>query len=142
MAPPRLGGRTGREAAAADGAASTEAQERRRAEAAAKERTEHERKVQEAAARRCEEEAEERRRLEQSLTPEQKAQAEALHAQQTAAAAAQFGSAQATEIARQVHDNRVMEIFKAAREKDLHFDQAELMGSTPEELEDWARRHI
>ncbi len=130
------------DAAAAGGDAAAAAMERQRAEEAARECAEVDRKIREAAARRSEEEAEERRRLAQALTPEQRAQAEALHAQQTAAASAQFGSAQASEVARQVHVGRVMEIVKAAREKDLQFDQAELMGYTSEQLEDWARRHI
>ncbi len=118
------------------------AKERQRAEAAAKELAEQQARIQDAARRRAEEEADERRRLVQALTPEQRAQAEALHAQQAAAASVQFGSAAATEIARQAHCKRVAEVVKAAREKDILVNQEELMQGTPEELADWAQRHI
>ncbi len=129
--------------AEAHGATAEQAtRERQRAEAVARELAEQQAKIQEAATRRAEEEAEERRRLEQALTPEQRAKAEALHAQQAAAAAAQFGSAEASEIARQAHHKRVAEVVKAAREKDILVDQAELMQGTAEELADWAQRHI
>ncbi len=130
------------EAADGDIAAEAAARERQRAESAAKELAEQQVKIQEAAKRRAEEEAEERRRLEQALSPEEKAQAEALHAQQTAAAAAQFGTQQAADIAWQVHCQRVAEVVKGAREKDILVNQAELMQCTPSELEDWAQRHI
>ncbi len=100
------------------------------------------RNVQEAEQRRAAEAAAQRRQLEESYTPEQRAQAEALHAQQAAAAAAQFGTQQAADIARQVHYRRVDEVIKAAREKDIQADLEELRRGTPEELEDWARRHI
>jgi DNA-binding MarR family transcriptional regulator len=99
-------------------------------------------RVEEAEARRAEQEAADRRRLEASYTPEQRAQAENLHAQQRAAASAGFGTAEAREIARRVHLERVDQIVKAAREKDIEFSLAELRDATAEELEDWARRHV
>ncbi len=115
-------------------AAPTPARDARAGEVAAK--------FEEAEARRAEQEAAERRRLEASYTPEQRAQAENLHAQQRAAASVGFGTAEACEIARRVHLERVDQIVKAAREKDIEFSLAELRDATAEELEDWARRHV
>ncbi len=99
-------------------------------------------KFEEAEARRAEQEAAERRQLAASYTPEQRAQAENLHAQQREAASAGFGTAEACEIARRVHLERVDQVVKAARERDIEFDLAELRSATAEELEDWARRHV
>ncbi len=118
------------------------ADQRRLTEAAAREVAEQRNRIQEAEFRRAEEAAEQRRQLEHSYSPEQRAQAEELHAVQTAAAAASFGSPEAAEIARRTHAKRVQEVIKSAREKDLEFSQAELLAYTAEELEDWARRHI
>ncbi len=103
---------------------------------------EQRRNVEEAERRRAAEQAAERLRLEQALTPEQRAQAANLHAQQAAAASAGFGSEQALQIAQQVHSQRLDEVVKAARERDLHVDLAELRAYSAEELEDWARRHV
>ncbi len=112
------------------------------AEAAAREAAEQQRKIQEAEQRRAAEAAAQRQLLEQSYSPEQREQAELLHAQQAAAASAGFGSEGALEIARQAHALRVQEVVKAAREKDIPVNQAEFLDGSPEELEDWARRHI
>ncbi len=111
-------------------------------DSATRERDELQRKVREAEERRAAEEAAAKEALARSLTPEQRAQAEALHAQQSAAAAAEFGSAQATEAAAQVFIARVQEVLKAAWDRDVSVGRAELLELTPEQLEDWARRHI
>ncbi len=99
-------------------------------------------KVEEAERQRREKEEAERRQLAASCSPEQLAQAENLLAQQNAAAATGFGSAEAAEIARRVHLERVEQVVKAAREKDIDFNYAELRDGSAEELEDWAQRHI
>ncbi len=100
------------------------------------------RKVEEATRRRTAEEAAERQRLEQALSPQERAQAQALFAQQAAASAVGFGSAQALEIAQRVHQDRLKEVVKLAREKDIPLVVAELQAMSAEELEDWAARHV
>ncbi len=111
-------------------------------EATAAEVAEHRRKAGEAEQRRAAEEAAERTRLAQSYSAEERAQAESLHAQQAAAANAGFGSEHAQEIARRIHQQRVDEIVKLARERDIPVDLQEMRGLTSEDLEDWARRHV
>ncbi len=129
-------------AGGAAGAATTTCQDQQRTAAAASQAADQRRKLEEAEARRAAEEAEERRRLVEALTPEERAQAEALHAQQAAAASAGFGTARALEIAQQVHSKRFDEVVRAARERDIPVDLAELRAMPAEELEDWARRHV
>ncbi len=84
----------------------------------------------------------ERQRMAQAMSAEERSQAEALHAQQAAATSVGFGSPQALAIAERVHAERLAEIIKGARERDLHIDPAELGAMSAEELEDWARRHV
>ncbi len=84
----------------------------------------------------------EKQRLAQAMSAEERARAEALHAQQAAATTAAFGSPQALAIAERVHAERLAEVIKGARERDLPIDTAELGAMSAEELEDWARRHV
>ncbi len=111
-------------------------------ESAAAEVAEHRRRADEAEQRRAAEEAAERVRLAQSYSAEERMQAENLHSQQAAAASAGFGSEQAQEIARRIHLQRVDEVIKMARERDIPVDVQEMRGLTSEDLEDWARRHV
>ncbi len=103
---------------------------------------EMQRNIEDAQRRRAAAEAEERERLEQAMSPEERAQAETLHAQQAAAASVGFGTAQALELAQRVHSDRLNEVLKAARERDEPVDLAEMRAMSAEELEDWARRHV
>ncbi len=99
-------------------------------------------KVEEAARQLAAKEAAKREQLAASHSPEQRAQAENLLAQQAAAAATQFGSVEALEVARRVHLERVQQVVQLAREKDIEYDLGEFQSGSPEELEDWVRRHI
>ncbi len=110
--------------------------------AAAAAAAEMQRNIEDAGRRRAAAEAEERRRLEQAMSPQERAQAETLHAQQAAAASVGFGTAQALELAQRVHSDRLNEVLKAARERDEPADLAEMRAMSAEGLEDFARRHV
>ncbi len=116
-----------------------EAQRQSRDERRREELERHQQAMQQAAEARAEQEARERAELVAKLSPQDRARAEAAHAELAAVGLHAFGSQQASEIAGLVHQRAVHEAARGAAEagEDVEIDR--LMAMSPEEFGRWGQ---
>jgi hypothetical protein len=97
----------------------------------------HQLALQQAAAARAAEEAKQREELIAKLSPEERARAEALHAQNAAVGAAAFGTQAASHLAGLAHQSHVQHLAHATAGEDDEAHVHHLMSLSPEELADY-----
>ncbi len=116
-----------------------EVQRKQREDACKGEIEKHQRAIQQAAAAQAEKEAREKADLLASMSPQERARAEAVHAQMAAVASHAFGTQAATEIAGLVHQQNVQEAAQDAAQAGEDVDVERLMAMSPEELARWGQ---
>ncbi len=116
-----------------------EAQRQLRDERRREELERHQQAVQQAAAARAEQEARERAELLAKLSPQERARAEAAHAEMAAVGSHAFGSQQASEIAGLVHQRAVHEAVREATAAGEELEVEHIMSMSPEEFGRWGQ---
>ncbi len=114
-----------------------DAQRQQREEKRKEEMERHQQAIQQAAAARAEKEAKERADLLASMSPQERARAEAAHAQLSAVGSHPFGTQAASEVAGLVHQQSVHEAARGAAEAGQDVDVERLMAMSPEEFGRW-----
>ncbi len=99
----------------------------------------HHRAIQQAAAAQAEKEAKEKADLLASMPPQERARAEAAHAQMAAVGAHAFGTQAAAEVAGLVHQQSVQEAAQGAAQAGEDVDVEHLMAMSPEEFGRWGQ---
>ncbi len=112
-----------------------EVQRRQREEKCREEMERHQAAVQQAAAAQAEKEARERADLIASLSPQERARAEAVHAEMAAVASHAFGTQAASEAAGLLHQRSIHEAAQGMDDVDVE----QLMAMSPEELGRWGQ---
>ncbi len=99
----------------------------------------HQQAIQQAAAARAEQEALERAELLAKLSPQERARAEAAHAEMVAVGSHAFGSQQASEVAGLVHQRAVQEAARGATAAGEESEVEHIMSMSPEEFGRWGQ---